>query len=445
MNRSTAIVCAAFAAVLLLGVPGHAQQATRALIILHTNDLHARLLPDTKNLGGFAQYAAVIRRETAGCHSCIVMNAGDLVQGTPVSTLFRGAPVYQIANKLGFDVSTLGNHEFDYGWQTIRQFFRLAKFPTVLANIVDDGGNLLAPRPYLIKNVNGIRVAVIGAVMGNLVTNYLAAGIAGPWHPLPVVQTVQRYVDEIGSRADFIVVLGHIEAGERMDLLRNVPKVAVIVTGHSHRGLEKPEVVDGRVGVEAKAYGVELGRLDLEVDVAHHSIASWDWKRIPVDASTVTPAADVKKLVDKWEAKASKVVDVPIGESKREIAGPELKRLIESAMSEEMHADFSYMNQGGVRDRLPKGKLLARNVWNIMPFDNKMVTGKFKGSQFSQKLTGGRAVDHAREYIIAMSDFSAGNESERKLLGIEDLQFQTHTTLLRDLLIDWIKKKSVLE
>src|SRR5882724_7824278 len=164
---------------LLLAVSCFAQPATRALTILHTNDLHARLLPDERHLGGFAQYATVIRRETAGCHTCIVMNAGDLVQGTPVSTIFRGAPVYEIANKLGIDVSTLGNHEFDYGSEMVRKFFQIGKFPTVSANIVDDSGKLLAPRPYLITKVNGIRVAVIGAVMGNLVSKYLAPGVAG--------------------------------------------------------------------------------------------------------------------------------------------------------------------------------------------------------------------------------------------------------------------------
>ena len=422
-----------------------AQTATRALTILHCNDLHARFLPDSRNLGGFAEYATVIRRETAGCQSCIVMNAGDLVQGSPVSTIFRGVPVYQVANKLGIQVSTLGNHEFDYGWQTILKFFQVAKFPTVSANVVDDSGKLLARHPYLIKKVNGIRVAVIGAVMGNLVSNYLAADIAGPWHALPVVETVQKYVDEIGDRADLIVVLGHIEPAERLDILRKVPKVAVVVTGHRHRGMDKAEVVDGRVGVEAKAYGVELGRLDMRVDVAHRSVASWDWKKIPVDSRTVKGAPDVKKVIDKWEAKVSRIVDVPIGESKREIAGAELKLLMERAMADEMHADFSYMNQGGVRDRLPKGKLLARAVWNIMPFDNKMVLGKFKGSQLSSALTRGRTVDPGREYIVTMSDFSADNESERKLLGITDLQFETKTVLLRDLLINWIKKKGTLD
>jgi len=159
----------------------------------------------------------------------------------------------------------------------------------------------------------------------------------------------------------------------------------------------------------------------------------------------VKAAPDVKKLVDKWEAKVSKIVDVPIGEAKREFAGADLKLLMEQAMADEMHADFALMNQGGVRDRLPKGTVLARTVWNIMPFDNKMAVGRIKGSQLSSALTRGRTVEPDREYIVTMSDFSAGNESQRKLLGITDLQLETKTVLLRDLLITWIKKKGTLD
>ncbi|MBI3694612.1 MAG: bifunctional metallophosphatase/5'-nucleotidase, partial [Acidobacteria bacterium] len=126
------------------------------LTILHTNDLHARFLPDGKHRGGFAQLTAVIRRERAGCQTCLLLNAGDLVQGTPVSTLFRGLPVYEVANHFGFDASTIGNHEFDYGWQRIAEFARTARFPFVSANVVDGNGKLLAASAYVIRNVGGL-------------------------------------------------------------------------------------------------------------------------------------------------------------------------------------------------------------------------------------------------------------------------------------------------
>src|SRR6516165_1609664 len=94
----------------------------RSLTILHINDLHARLMPLENKHGGFANLAAVIRRERANCKDCILLNAGDVAQGTPVSTIFHGLPVFEVTNLLGFDVSTLGNHDFDYGWMQARKF-----------------------------------------------------------------------------------------------------------------------------------------------------------------------------------------------------------------------------------------------------------------------------------------------------------------------------------
>src|SRR5712692_9752348 len=131
-----------------------AQEPLRSLTILHTNDLHARLLPDAKKRGGFAHMVMAIRREREGCNSCLLLNAGDLVQGSPVSTLFRGRPVYELANLFGFDASTIGNHEFDYGWKKIAEFISVARFPIVSANVTDDKGRLLASSPYVIQTVN---------------------------------------------------------------------------------------------------------------------------------------------------------------------------------------------------------------------------------------------------------------------------------------------------
>src|SRR5690349_10707147 len=80
-----------------------AADAVRSLTILHTNDLHARLTPSDRGAGGFAQLAAAIRHERENCGSCLLLNAGDLVQGSPVSTVFHGIPVYRISNLFGFD------------------------------------------------------------------------------------------------------------------------------------------------------------------------------------------------------------------------------------------------------------------------------------------------------------------------------------------------------
>src|SRR5664279_573136 len=107
----------------------------RPLTILHINDIHGHISPSDKGRGGFAYLATAIRRERANCPECILLNAGDLVQGTPVSTIFHGLPVFEVANLLGFDAATLGNHDFDYGWMQARKFIETAKYPIVSANM----------------------------------------------------------------------------------------------------------------------------------------------------------------------------------------------------------------------------------------------------------------------------------------------------------------------
>ncbi|HZT33936.1 MAG TPA: bifunctional UDP-sugar hydrolase/5'-nucleotidase [Bryobacteraceae bacterium] len=427
-------LCAGFSA---------AQGSLRSLTILHVNDLHARLEPDADHQGGFAYLATAIRREETGCRACLLLNAGDLVQGTPVSTIFRGLPLYKIGNLFGFDVSTLGNHEFDYGWEMVPRFVAAARFPVVSANVADASGRLIAGRAYTILAVNGIRVAVIGLVMQDL-AGFETPDRMGPWRALPVVETLQRYVAEVGQRADLIVALAHISDPEAEEILRRVPEVAVVVSGHNHKGLTDAQVIDRRVHVRVEGYGRELGRLDLRVDLARHQLDSWNWRRIPVDAAKLAPAQDVASLVAHWEDRVARRVDVPIGEATREIAGPELRALLERAMAEEVGADFGFLNAGGIRDKLPRGTLLARHIWNIMPFDNRVMIGRFCGAQLPEVVTRGRQVDPRHTYTLAVTDFTVANQAGKGQLGTRGLEFPRAGPLLRDALIDWIRQKRVL-
>jgi 5'-nucleotidase/UDP-sugar diphosphatase len=420
-----------------------ADDDVRSLTILHTNDLHAHILPNDQGLGGFAQLATALRREREHCSPCIYLNAGDLVQGTPVSTIFRGVPVYSIANRLGIDVSTLGNHEFDYGYASVPKFLKIAKFPIVSANVVNEQGATIAP-PYVIKTVDGLKVGVIGAVMENLVGVYATKDAMGPYHVLPVVETVRRVAAGLMNQVDVVVLLGHIEEHEAIELLHSAPEIPVLIIGHVHTGFPSLKEYEGRVAVEGKAYGVELDRLDLRIDIKRHKVVSSDWKRIPIDKQ-VQPAPDVARLVAKWESKVSKIVDVPIGESRRRLTGPELVPLVETAIREETGADFAFVNRGNIREALPKGPLLARNIWNILPFDNYIVIGRFKGRDLPATVTKGQAVDPDKEYSLATSDFTAANQAAPSQLGVSGLIFDKKGALQRDAVIDWIKKKGVIE
>jgi len=225
----------------------------RSLTILHTNDLHARLSPLDNGHGGFARLAAVIQRERAHCLDCILLNAGDLVQGTPVSTIFHGLPIFEIANFFHYDAATLGNHEFDYGWMQVQKFIATANYPIVSANIVGADGQLLTAKPYVVLTVNGLRVGVIGAMTEDL-HDLSTSKLLQQWHTMPVFATVRKYATDLRNQTDLLVLLAHISGEEEQQFLAAAPDIPVFVTGHLHNGLSNAVTHDGRILVRVKSY-----------------------------------------------------------------------------------------------------------------------------------------------------------------------------------------------
>jgi 5'-nucleotidase len=197
--------------------------------------------------------------------------------------------------------------------------------------------------------------------------------------------------------------------------------------------------------IRVRSYGEQIGRLDLEVDTQKKAITGSKWRAIPVDSASYPPAPDVERVVARWENEVAKVVDIPIGSSARRFSRQEVKALMEQAMRERLKADFAFMNFGGVRDIIPQGVILARHIWNVMPFDNRVVIGKFKGSLLPQKVLNGHTVEPDREYTLAVTDFTAETQSEADGLGSPGYKFPEEGPLLRDLLIEWIKDKKVLQ
>ena len=438
-SRFRGFACAALAA--LVAFPLAAE--VRTLTILHINDLHARLLPLDNRRGGFAALAGVIRRERAACKDCILLNAGDVAQGTPVSTIFHGLPVFEIANLLGIDAATLGNHDFDYGWMQARKFLGVAKYPIVDANIVGAKEELFTPQPYVILNVNGLRVAVIGAMTGDLQT-LTTPRILGAWHTLPVVETARKYARGLWAQSDLIVLVAHITPREELEFLKSATEIPVMITGHLHNGLPQPLIQDGRILVRVRGYAEELGRLELKVDTRKKAPVSWEWKHILVGPNA-PPAPDVAAEVKRWEDEVSARVDRPLAVARRSFNKQEVKALIERAMRDQTGADFAFMNAGGVRDIIPEGQLKERNIWNIMPFDNRVVFGKFKGRDLPPVVLGDRKVDPDRAYTLAVSDYTAANQGTPENLRVTGLSFPGDGGLLRDVLISWFRKKKLIE
>ncbi len=408
--------------------------AAQPVTILHLNDLHARLLPDANGLGGFAYVAAAIEKERAAAPNALVLHAGDMVQGTPVSTLFEGVPAFEVGNFLGIDVHCLGNHEFDYGWEKIREFVAVSAAPIVSANVIDDSGGRLV-EPYVIRRVGGIEIAVIGALTDRL-ARLLKPGLTGPWRAAPLIAALRPVVAEAHAKADLVVVLGHLFDDEDERVLRELPDVDILIGGHNHGGREEPLAIGGRICVKMRSYGRELGRLDIAFDPQAKRVASYRWKRIPIDANNLAAAPETALAVDDWESRVSEIVDTPIGECRETLRKPGLKRAIEQALREKTGADLAYMNSGGIRDSMPAGPMLARHVWNILPFDNEVVEAIVAGSDVPAEVAGGLAPN--KLYRLVTNDFVAGQWADR------NLDFKPTGKTLRDLFLEWVAERRVL-
>ena len=403
------------------------------LTLLHVNDLHARLLPDENGIGGFAHLKTAIDREIETSESALVLHAGDMVQGSPVSTIFEGTPLYEVASEMGFDAHCLGNHEFDYGWKKIREFEEASGAPIVAANVTDPDGRHLV-RPYVMLDAGGVQVAVIGALTPRL-PRLIKPVQAGNWVARPLVEGLRSTVEALAPQADLVVVLGHLFDDEDELVLRELPEVDVLVGGHDHGGRDEPLVIDGRLGVKLRPYGRELGRLDLSVDTERGQVISHEWRRIPIRTSLYPADPAVAELVERWESKVSNLVDVSVGQCARPLSRSEIKALIETALRETTGAEVAYMNRGGVRDSLSAGTVTARHIWNILPFDNEIVETELTGAdlQFAPDLS--EVLEPDRRYRFVTNDYVAGLEEYR------NLQFRPVGVTLRDAFLEWVKER----
>ncbi|MCC7340803.1 MAG: bifunctional metallophosphatase/5'-nucleotidase [Bryobacterales bacterium] len=427
---------------LRLAAPALAQPGIRRLTILHTNDIHARISPTREGLGGFAHLASALNRERAKAEASLYLDAGDLVQGTPVSSLYEGVPIFELMNGLHPDAICLGNHEFDYGWRRIYDYLKVSRFPIFCGNLVGEGGAFLTPPPYLIRDVNGVRVAIIGLIMESLDKLTYSYNLS-PWRVLPLVETARKYISQAKSDgAQLIVGLTHIFPKEEEMLLAALPEMHLIISGHDHGGM-KTLLRDGnRMVVRTRPNGAELGRVDLAFDLAKNQVVDIQWNRIPIIASEIPAEPAVAREVASWEAKVSAVVDREIGESKTAYTRFQMKDVVERAMLESLGVDFAFVNRGAVRAGLIVGKIRARDIWDALPFGNRVVFGKIPGAKLPEAIRKSASVEPDRIYSVATIDYVAENQRE---IGTEGLQFPETGPFLREMMIEWVSKRKIVE
>jgi 5'-nucleotidase/UDP-sugar diphosphatase len=405
------------------------------VLLFHTNDLHGHVerLPTM---------AGIVKGERERRRDVLWLDAGDGVSGTPVSSITKGTAHFTVANFAGIDAACLGNHEFDYGFARIAKYREAAAFPLLCANARSPEGTLLGDSEWIVVQVDGVRVGVIGLLTEQTPFATTKRGNEGVRFE-PAKEALERLVPIVREKCDLLVALTHVGYEEDVELARSVKGVDVIVGGHSHTDLPAPVQVGDTVVVQALCYGLRLGRLEVTVDLDARRMVKWEGKPLTVDPERQPRDAATAAAVAELEKTVSRTADVLVGTAERDLEKEDVKALAERVMRETAGADFGLQNDGGVRASIPKGPVTVRRIWEAFPFENTVVRVKVPGKALPPDLAKGAKVDPGKVYVVATNTFIA-DHLDRYLPGADPAVEDTGV-VLRDAVVEWVKKHPELK
>lgn len=381
----------------------------KKLTVLYTNDLHAHFEPHivpwvskTRKVGGFANIAALVKREKKANPHTVYFDAGDSFAGPFVSSLTKGEAVIDAMNYLGLDAAAVGNHEFDYGWENAREQFKKAKFPLLNGNIFFKGTDELHwNKPYIIKNVNGIRLGIIGLHQKFAFYDTVSAEMITGVEARDEKVYLRKYIEELKPKTDLIVLLIHIgipgtqsSTGERdvprnhehdIELAKSVPGVDIMVTGHPHSGLSEPLNVNGTIIVSTDAYTIELGKLEIVYDKKKDKITDYKNTLDYLFDDEVPDDPEMLKVIKKWNDKldtitAEKVTKTTAALTRSYGEESTMGDMVADAMLDSYpEYDFAITNSGGLRQDIDAGDVTVGELISAFPFPNTIVQLEMKG------------------------------------------------------------------
>lgn len=263
---------------------GRSGQQDERLTILHTNDTHSRIEPfpsdDSRNanLGGAARRAALIKKIREESSNVLLVDAGDVFQGTPYFNFFKGELDYKLMSAMGYEISTIGNHDFDAGLPGWLSILPLAKFSLVTANY-DFSRTILKGlfAPYKIFRKGRIKVGVFG--LGVELKGLVDPALTEETKYIEPAPVAKEMVEELrAKKCDLILCLSHLGYPSDQKLASEVSGIDVIIGGHSHTFMKQPDQVINSEGFSTLIHqvgfaGIRLGRIDLTFSHAQQKLA----------------------------------------------------------------------------------------------------------------------------------------------------------------------------
>jgi 2',3'-cyclic-nucleotide 2'-phosphodiesterase (5'-nucleotidase family) len=418
-----------------------AKSGTVTVSVVSTNDIHGALEGSVQSfshgdmVGGLAWvngYLNIVREENPG--GVLYLDAGDAMQGTLISNYFWGASTIDALNAMGLEAMAVGNHEFDWGQEVLQDRYDQADFPFLAANVFyaknhgnpdhGHGGRPHWAKPYIIREVNGIEVGIIGLALPETPTivNPLLVSDLIFTDPVQAVLDVLPEVEKEG--ATMIVVLAHIGgyypafAEGIMDLAcgLDADEVDLIISGHTHSRID--DVMCGIPVVQAYSSGTAFSRVDFEVDTKTGEVVDYEMNYSPTTTyqtyygspaqykrwdtgqwQTVVPDPEVQAIVDYYAAEIEAVKNEVIGSTTTAITRnyryeSAMGDWVTDVMAEAGAADFAFTNSGGLRADIDAGEITFGELFTMMPFDNTLVVVELTGDEVIDVLEEGITGDH---------------------------------------------------
>ena len=281
INRRTFLTTSAAFGVTVAGFPRELLKASAAdtvITILHTNDTHSQIDPlpasdANAGKGGIARRATIVKRVRKENPNTLLVDAGDVLQGTPYFNFYKGEVEYKAMSAVGYDVGTLGNHEFDNGVEALAAALKFANFDIVSANY-DVKGTVLEPRVkrYVVKTVGGIKIGLfgLGVSPAGLITPDNFKGVTYIDPVVAACEMVKKLREE--ERCALVVCMSHsgyFEDGQKGDsfIASQVDGIDFIASGHTHTFMEKPVMQTQPCGAKTMIFqvgksGIYVGRVD---------------------------------------------------------------------------------------------------------------------------------------------------------------------------------------
>ncbi|MEZ9894167.1 bifunctional UDP-sugar hydrolase/5'-nucleotidase [Vibrio lentus] len=388
----------------------------KEITLLHTNDIESVYEPvdafwndDIELIGGIPYLATLIKNVQAEKGTSFLLDAGDIYTGA-LSKKSKGKLPFDLYNSMGYDVITLGNHEFEYGWESLVETMPRARFPVLNANIFHEASDSMFAQPYTIIERDGVKIGVIGVMGIDAFYNTMWKGNRKGLTVKDPTEIAQKWADKIRDDVDMIVVLTHqnktapmqtdkeadaeVQRGfdEDYAMAGKLKGVDVIFGGHSDNGLIEP-VVHPKTGTVIGltfGQGMHLGYTKFTVDTEKHDVKFLGGKLIPVESAKLkrdeATYALIQKVRDDNPTLANQLTTLESAASRRYYRESNVGNLVADLMKDAGQADIAMISSGSLRVDLNPGAVTRENVMNLFPFTDTLTVVELTGDNVQELL-----------------------------------------------------------